>query len=273
MGEIMKIVSYNINGIRASVRLGLINWIEETNFDVYCFQEVRANEDVTKSLLDDNIMQTSLFYEPTRRLSNYFKIYNCGKIAGYAGTLILTKKEPLKIEFGMKDLWQDDEGRTTTIYFDDLIIVNAYIPNGNSRLDFKMQYLSALTKYLEILKSENNVVCVGDFNIANEEIDLTNPKECKNKSVFLPIERKAFKDILAVDYIDTFRFLYPDKVEYSWRSYRSRQENISATNYNSWKYRIDYALLHNHTGIKVEDCQMPDLPYSDHLPVILTIAK
>ena len=270
----MKIVSYNINGIRAANRLGLIDWIEKSDYDIFCFQEIRANEDITRSIFSDS-EQISLLdgnvSENFGVLEKYFKFYNCGSIPGYAGTMVLTKIKPDKVEYGLKDFWFDQEGRVITVYFGGLAIVNAYIPNGNSRLEFKMQFLDALTKYLEILKNKYSVICVGDFNIANDEIDLTNPKECKNKSVFLPIEREAFKKILALGYVDTFRYLYPDKREYSWRSYRSRQTNLPSTNYNSWKYRIDYAILYNRHALKLLDCEMPDLIYSDHLPVICSI--
>ena len=271
----MKIVSYNINGLRASMKLGLDKFIKENDFDVLCFQEVRAGEKIARNFFETS--QTSIFDDYLSQqkddFSSFYKFYNCGKKAGYAGTMVLSKIKPIKVLYDMGDIWKDDEGRTTTLFFDDLIVVNAYIPNGNSRLEFKMQYLEALIKYLSMLKENSSVVCVGDFNIANEEIDLTNPKECKNKSVFLPIERSAFKEILKLGYIDTFRFLYPQKVEYSWRSYRSRQENLLPSNYNSWKYRIDYAIFYNNDSYIINSCQMPDLIYSDHLPVILEIRK
>ena len=191
-------------------------------------------------------------------------------MAGYAGTMILSKKKPNKIEFNMKDYWEDNEGRTMTVYFGDLVIVNAYIPNGNSRLEFKMKYLDALTKYLEELKNNYTVICVGDFNIAHNEIDLTHPKECSKKSVFLPIERKSFQKIIDLGYVDAYRCLYPNKIEYSWRSYGSRKAN-EFTNKKFWKYRIDYALMFNNGDYKIVKTEMPDLIYSDHLPIILTI--
>lgn len=272
----MKIVSYNINGIRAANKLGIIDWIINTNYDIYCFQEIRANETITRSIFSDD-EQISIFEKNGTDNSNiidkYYKYYNCGNIPGYAGTMILSKIKPNRVEYGMKDFFEDEEGRVTTIYFQDLAIVNAYVPNGNSRLEFKMKFLDALTKYLEKLKEDYSTLCVGDFNIANDEIDLTNPKECKNKSVFLPIEREAFKKILSLGYIDTFRYLYPDKREYSWRSYRSRQEQLPSSHYNAWKYRIDYAIIHNRNDYKIVKCEMPDLKYSDHLPVILELNK
>lgn len=266
----MKIVSYNINGIRASEKLGLLDWIETFEADVYCLQEVRCSESLTRQLLARAKAQLGLFDQPkTNLLEKYFATYNCGEVAGYAGTLILSKKAPDKVLYNMGELWTDNEGRTTTTIFGDVAIVNAYIPNGNSRLEFKMQYLKALTKFLDQLEREYKVICVGDFNIAHNEIDLTNPKECKNKSVFLPIEREAFGGILALGLVDAFRHKNPDKVEYSWRSYRSRQDS----SYKGWKYRIDYALVSDKIKDEIASCEILDLAYSDHLPVVVEIER
>ena len=263
----MKIITYNVNGIRASIKLGLLDWLKDFNADIYCIQEVRCNENLTKELIFDTKEQMSLFENSQTNLSNYYATYNCGLRAGYAGTLILSKIKPDKIVLDMQEFWHDDEGRTTTIIFGNTAIVNAYIPNGNSRLDFKMQYLSALTKYLNRLKETYNVICVGDFNIAHNEIDLSHPKQCKNKSVFLPIERIAFGELLSFGFTDCYRFVNPEKVEYTWRSYRSRYDE----NYNSWKYRIDYILVSDGLSSQIEECNILDLPYSDHLPVVLNI--
>jgi len=261
----MKIVSYNINGIRASEKLGLVEWIEEFDADIYCFQEVRASEDVAKQTIYKQGKQLSFFEQSDSRLKDYNLILNCGNKAGYAGTMILSKQKPDKVLFDMQEFWKDDEGRTTTIIINDLVIVDAYIPNGNSRLEFKMQYLSALTKYIQKLQESYKVVCVGDYNIAHNEIDLTNPKECKTKSVFLPEERQAFQKILDCGFVDSFRFLNPTQVCYSWRSYRSRMDS----SYNSWQYRIDYALCSNNLKQNLSSCSILDLDYSDHLPVVL----
>lgn len=271
----MKIVSYNINGIRSATKAGLLEFIDELDADVYCFQEVRANETITKQIIEGQDVQISLFESEKSKnpLDRYYKIYNCGDIAGYAGTMILTKMKPSKISYDMNDFWRDNEGRTTTIFIDNLAIVNAYIPNGNSRLEFKMKYLEALLNYLKNLKQNHTVICVGDFNIAHNEIDLTNPKECKNKSVFLPIERSMFDKFIEAGFIDCFRYLYPQKEEYSWRSYRSRQVTDVKSNRNFWKYRIDYILLSSLSGHNIKECEMPDLVYSDHLPVIATLDK
>lgn len=261
----MKIVTYNINGIRASLRLGLKKWIEEYGADIYCFQEVRCNEALARELIFGEKTQLSLFEkEKEESLERFHEIFNCGSIPGYAGTLTLTKHKPDKVLYDMGEFWSDNEGRTTTIIMGNLAVINAYIPNGNSRLEFKMKYLEALNKFISSLKRNYSVVCVGDFNIAHNEIDLTNPRECKNKSVFLPIERKAFDDLLAIGMIDCFRILSPQLVKYSWRSYRSRQD----LNYNSWKYRIDYIVASQDLQDAVKSCDILELDYSDHLPVV-----
>ena len=263
----MKIVTYNVNGIRASIKLGLLDWLRERDADIYCIQEVRCNEDLTNELIFGTKEQVSLFETTQTNLSNYYATYNCGLKAGYAGTLVLSKAKPDKIILDMQEFWTDDEGRTTTVIFGSTAVVNAYIPNGNSRLEFKMQYLSALAKYLNKLKQHYNVICVGDFNIAHNEIDLSHPKQCKNKSVFLPIERTAFGELLSIGFTDCYRLVNPEKVEYTWRSYRSRYDD----SYNSWKYRIDYILVSNSLNSKIQECNILDLPYSDHLPVELNI--
>ncbi len=267
----MKIVTYNINGIRASAKLGLVDWIADFDADVYCIQEVRCDEGTARGLIFPSANQISFFdaSEEKCALSNYNAVFNCGSKAGYAGTLVLCKRKPDKVLFDMGEFWKDDEGRTTTVIFGDVAIIDAYIPNGNSRLDFKMQYLEALTKFVASLKEKYHVVCVGDYNIAHNEIDLTNPRECKNKSVFLPIEREAFDKILNVGMIDCFRFCNPEKVEYSWRSYRSRYD----TSYNSWKYRIDYILASDGLESRIKGCDILDLDYSDHLPVVAEIEE
>lgn len=267
----MKIVSYNINGIRASAKLGLIDWIKDFDADVYCFQEVRASENVARELLIDDNKQLDLFscIDEDDRLKQYNMVFNCGKVAGYAGTLVLSKIKPDKIMYDMGEYWSDDEGRTTTIVIGDIAIVNAYIPNGNSRLDFKMQYLDALNKYLVSLKKNYHVICVGDYNIAHNEIDLTNPRECKNKSVFLQIERDAFQGLLDIGMIDTFRTLHEEEVKYSWRSYRSRNDN----SYNSWKYRIDYILMSRELKERLVEADILELAYSDHLPAVAVLKE
>ncbi len=261
----MKIATYNINGIRASKKNGILDWLKNFDADIYCLQEVRANEDVAKKEIfgDDQLS----FFDQPNILRNYNTVFNCGNVLGYAGTLTMSKQKPDKVLKNMNVFWQDKEGRTTTTFFGNLAIVNAYVPNGNSRLEFKMDYLKALENYLKFLSANHDVLCVGDFNIAHNEIDLTNPKECKNKSVFLPEERQAFSSLLEKGFVDVFRFLNPQKVEYSWRSYRTKNDD----DFTGWMYRIDYVLASNSLKSKLKSCEILDLPFSDHLPVVLEL--
>lgn len=265
----MKIVSYNINGIRASVKQGLIDFVKSYDADIYCFQEVRCDEAKTKELLFGKA-QTNFFETPCEL--GYFATFNCGNIPGYAGTMTLSKELPDRVERNMGKDYEDDEGRTLTIFFKKLAIVNAYIPNGNSRLEFKMAYLKALSEYIAELKTKYDVICVGDFNIAHNEIDLTNPKQCSNKSVFLPIERKAMSELLGLGFIDVFRHLNPQTIKYSWRSYRSAiAENDPANSFVGWKYRIDYVIASRSLEKDLISCDILDVNYSDHLPVVAQI--
>ncbi len=264
--ECMKIVSYNINGIRASKKNGILDWFKDFDADIYCIQEVRANQEVAKKEMFNQTNQIS-FFESESKLKDYHPTFNCGNVAGYAGTLTMSKIKPDKVLKNMNVFWQDKEGRTTTTFFGNLAVVNAYIPNGNSRLEFKMDYLKALNSYLKFLSQNHDVICVGDYNIAHNEIDLTNPRECKNKSVFLPEERRAFSEILNSGFIDAFRFLNPTKTEYSWRSYKSLNEK----EHKGYRYRIDYALVSKSLKDKLKKCEIIDLPYSDHLPVLLEL--
>ncbi len=260
----MKIVSYNINGVRSAAKRGLLEWINIFDADCYGFQEVRADENIVKNIIYGDGRQYDMFSKS--EVSNLSGIFNCGNVVGYAGTMFLNKKSPDKVVYDMGDIWQDNEGRTTTIIFGEIAIINAYIPNGNSRLDFKMKYLDALKKYIAQMKKSYKVICLGDFNIAHNEIDLTNPKECKNKSVFLPIERKALDEILSMGLVDSFRYCNPQKREYSWRSYRSMRDG-----FNGWKYRIDYILVDERLKENILSANIVDVRCSDHLPAVIEL--
>ncbi len=263
----MKIVSYNINGIRASMRAGLKDYIERQDADILCFQEVRCDEALTKEILFGS-EQTNMFFAAENFMDRYHATYNCGEVKGYSGTLILSKTKPDKVFRDMGEFWKDNEGRTTTIVIGKTAVVNAYIPNGNSRLDFKLDYFEALTRYVTHLKETYSVILVGDFNIAHNEIDLTNPKECSNKSVFLPVERRALGKLLSCGFIDAFRFLHPNERKYSWRSYRTAS---GGGGMNGWMYRMDYVIVSKDLESKLTSCDIEDVNYSDHLPVVAEI--
>ena len=263
----MKIVTYNLNGIRSATSKGLLPWLDKLDADIVCFQEVRANEQVASEILNVAGNQLSLFANPLV-LNKYNCIFNCGQVAGYAGTLVLTKEEPNKVTFGFDNV-PDPEGRVITAYYNNFAVVNCYVPNGTNRLDFKMGFWQKMTNYLTKLKQTTNVIYVADANISHTEDDLSHPKECSRRTGFLPIEREALTNLLSLGFTDVARMLQPTGKIYTWRSYRSRMPEYGAD--YGWKYRFDYVLCNNEIASKFTSCQIPDEPYSDHLPVIAEI--
>lgn len=249
----MKIVTYNINGIRASANKGLVNWLKETNADIYALQEIRAN----------NITAMEIFYGNfLDNINNYEAILNESKRAGYSGTALLVKEKPIKVVFGFGDN-VDDEGRLITAYYKDFIVVNCYVPNGGTRLDYKMDYYQKLTNYLCELKKENNVIFCSDSNIAHCENDVSQPDSAQNKTGFLPIEQQAFSNLINQGFIDSYRALNPDQKAYTWISYGERNYGI-----NSMKYRFDYIITNSEFNKHLKSSIICDVKYSDHLPVI-----
>ena len=244
----MKIASYNVNGIRAAERLGMSDWLKNFDADIYCLQEVRADEQVCKDILS--------------KLREYNAYYNCGGRKGYAGTTILTKGMPNKIEIGFGK--QDDEGRTLSLFFDDFTLVNSYVPNGNQRLDFKLEYMQKLLEYVEMLKKQNNVIICSDTNVAYSEKDCSHPKLSETKSGFLPVERQRLSKFFGSGFVDAYRQFNPNNQAYSWRSYRSRQ----AEGEIGTKFRFDYIMVNDKLLSKLKGCEIPELEYSDHLPII-----
>lgn len=273
----MKFVSYNLNGIRASSGKGLFDWIDKLDADILCFQEVRASSEQTQNLLgvsscispeggadnQINLFGNNLF------LNKYNVILNCGQVAGYAGTMIFCKQAPDRVEYGLGDA--DPEGRCITAYFGNLAVVNCYVPNGGSRLDFKMEYFEKLTQYLNALKQKYSVVFLSDANIAHTELDLSNPKECASRTGFLPIERAAMTKLLNCGFCDVVRKFSGDNKVYTWRSYRSRNPLMDAD--FGWKYRFDYILCSEDLSLNFVSMQILDLVYSDHMPIVAEIKK
>lgn len=263
----MKIITYNINGINSSTSKGLLDWLGKENADIVCLQEVRAKETFVRDIFQDNETQLSLFSNTENPFSSYQKIYNCGNVAGYAGTMILCKEKPDKIVYGI-DGEDDNEGRCITIFYKNFVVINCYVPNGGSRLEFKMQYFSRLTKYLQKLTTETNVIFCSDANIAHTEQDLSHPKECSKRTGFLAEERIAFSKLLDRHFCDVVRVFRGNEKVYTWRSYRSRTSE--KTDFG-WKYRFDYILVSNSLTNNLISCNIPDLVYSDHLPIIVEI--
>jgi exodeoxyribonuclease-3 len=220
--------------------------------DIVCLQEVRAQEDVCKEILKD--------------FKNYNIYYNCGIKKGYSGTILMSKNKVIDIKFGFSGN-DDNEGRLITAQFENFILLNCYVPNGGSRLEYKMKYLKQLIAKLKKLNKENNIILCCDINIGHKEIDVNKPKVMSNKSGFLKEERKVIDKLIKNKFIDSFRYLNNDKIQFTWRSYRSRKMN----NDFGWRFRFDYIFVSDELKSKISKCESLDLVYSDHLPVILEI--
>jgi len=255
MSSVIKIISWNLAGMRAAVKKGLWDFVKQDNADIYCFQEVKALPG-----------QVPLLECP----SEYHQYWNPAVRAGYSGVATFTREEPKSIIIGESDNDWDDEGRVLITKFDEFTLLNVYIPNGGrdlGRLDYKMKFYDAFLKYINDLRDQGEkVIFCGDINTAHNEIDLARPKDNVKNTGFLPIER-AFMDKLAkFGWLDTYRFLNPDKVEYSWWSQRSdaRSRNIG--------WRIDYFFI----DIKLkkwikEAFVLSSVLGSDHCPVGMEI--
>lgn len=263
----MKIITYNVNGIKASSSKGLLEWLKKEDADFVCIQEVRANENFAKTLFGEEDNQISFFNTPND-FEKFCKIFNCGNVAGYAGTMILCKSKPNKIVFGIDENDKDNEGRCITLFYDNLVVVNCYVPNGGSRLEYKMEFFDRLTSYLTNLAKTINVIFCSDVNIAHTELDLSHPKECSNRTGFLPMERTALTKLLNSGFCDSVRKFKKNEKVYTWRSYRSRMTTDVDF---GWKYRFDYILINKQLESQLVSCEIPDLEYSDHLPIIVEV--
>lgn len=250
----MKVISYNLNGLRAATKLNVLDWIKQEDADLICLQEVRAEQEICEEIL--------------KEVNGYNVIYNCGEKKGYSGTITLSKLKPREIQLGLSAFQKDIEGRTIITTFDDFTVINSYIPNGSTRLAYKMNFVKELIDFMnELLINHKKIILCCDANIAHNEIDVNKPKAVFKKSGFLPEERKLMDKLLKKDFFDSFRKLNPELVQYTWRSYRARKEN----NDFGWRYRFDYIICSKALEKEIKKCYSPDLEYSDHLPVILEV--
>jgi exodeoxyribonuclease-3 len=252
----MKIISYNINGIRAALKKGLYQWIETTQPDVLCLQEIKAREEQF-----DTTVFTDLGYK-----CYWFSAQK----PGYSGTAILSKKEPNSVTYGMNHPDYDNEGRVLRIDFDDVSVISVYMPSGSSgdlRQDFKFKFLDDFYGYISDLKeSVPNLIIAGDYNICHEAIDIHNPQRNKNTSGFLPEERQWLSSFIELGYIDSFRHFNTEPHHYSWWSYRA---NARAKNLG---WRIDYLLASDSLKDKLSRGYiLPQAKHSDHCPVVVEI--
>jgi len=253
----MKIISYNVNGIRAAINKGFIEWLAIANPDVVCLQEIKAMEEQ----LDLSLFENAGY--------NYNYWYSAQK-KGYSGVAILCKKEPTNIEYGIGIKSMDFEGRNLRVDFGDLSIMSMYLPSGtnDARLNFKFNYMDEIKDYLTTLRtSRPNLVVCGDYNICHQEIDIHNPK-MKGVSGFLPEERHWLGEFVDSGFIDSFRYLNPELQQYSWWSYRAN----SRANNKGW--RLDYAMVTRPLKKMIKRAViLTEAVHSDHCPILLEIDK
>lgn len=248
----MKLISWNVNGLRACEKKGFSDVFREADADVFCLQETKMQPG-----------QLDLEYE------GYRSFWNSAEKKGYSGTAIFTRREPLSVAYGMGIDEHDHEGRVITLEFDELYVVTVYTPNsqdGLRRLDYRMEWEDAFCAYLKRLDEKKPVVVCGDMNVAHKEIDLKNPKTNHQNPGFTDEERSKFSALLASGFTDSYRFLFPEKIEYSWWSYRmkAREKNVG--------WRIDYFLVSNRLQQSIADASiLTHVMGSDHCPVELIL--
>jgi exodeoxyribonuclease III len=251
-----RIISYNVNGIRAALNKGLDQWIKSSAPDILCLQEIKANEDQ---------IDVSVFTD-----MGYHCFWFSAQKKGYSGTAILTKKKPLNVSYGMENELYDFEGRVIRADFENYSVISVYMPSGSSgdlRQEFKIQFLEDFQNYINTLKLEiPNLIIVGDYNICHQAIDIHNPLRNKKTSGFLPEERQWLSDFIASGFVDSFRYFNSDPHHYSWWSYRA---NARAKNLG---WRIDYLMVSKSLEEKLSrGTILSEAKHSDHCPILLEI--
>ena len=250
----MKCVSWNVNGLRACMKKGFMDFFQEVDADIFAIQETK--------------MQLEQLEETMKPQGNHLYM-NSAEKKGYSGTLVYTKKEPIQCIYGIEG---DDtkEGRVITLEYEDFYFVCAYVPNlkdGLTRLPFRVMWEDLLRNHLKKLDEKKPVIYTGDLNVAHEEIDIKNPQANRKNAGFSDEERNKMSELLNAGFTDTFRSLYPDTVKYSWWSYRFKARERNA----GW--RIDYFLVSNRIRQNVKDAMIYDqIQGSDHCPVGLDIS-
>lgn len=249
----MKLISWNVNGLRACMQKGFMDFFLEADADIFCLQETKLQAG-----------QIEL------ELPGYHQYWNYAEKKGYSGTALFSKKEPLKVTYGMGVEEHDHEGRVITAEFEDFYVVTVYVPNSQrelTRLDYRMEWEEAFLKYLKKLEETKPLVYCGDLNVAHQEIDLKNPKTNHNNAGFTDQERKCFGRVLENGFVDSFRHFYPDlKDAYSWWSYmgQARAKNVG--------WRIDYFVASEALKDRLEDAKIhAQVMGSDHCPVELDL--
>ncbi len=248
----MRLVSWNVNGLRACAAKGFEESFKALDADFFCLQETKLQEGQLDMAFD-----------------GYEAYWNYAEKKGYSGTAVFTRRHPLAVSTGIGIDEHDHEGRVITLEMEDFFLVNVYVPNsqdGLRRLDYRMKWEKDFRDYLCRLDGRKPVVVCGDLNVAHEEIDLKNPKTNRRNAGFTDEEREQFSQLLAAGFTDTFRSLHPDEVTYSWWSYRFRAREKNA----GW--RIDYFLISNRLAPQMSSASIhTEIMGSDHCPVQLEL--
>ena len=249
----MKFISWNVNGIRACLTKGFMDFFNNVDADVFCLQETKVQAGQVE--LD---------------LNGYYQYWNYAEKKGYSGTAIFTKKEPISVSYGLGIEEHDKEGRVITLEFEDFYFITVYTPNSKTeleRLDYRMIWEDEFRKYMKNLEEKKPVIVCGDLNVAHKEIDLKNPKTNRKNTGFTDEERAKFTELMNAGFIDTFRYFYPEQEgSYSWWSYRFKAREKNA----GW--RIDYFLTSNSMKDRLVSAKIhSEILGSDHCPVELVI--
>ncbi|MBQ7703678.1 MAG: exodeoxyribonuclease III [Firmicutes bacterium] len=248
----MKLISWNVNGLRAVMGKNFMEVFRDLDADVFCLQETKLQEG-------------QIDFDP----EGYHCYWNYAEKKGYSGTAVFTKKEPISVTRGMGIDEHDHEGRVLTLEFDDFYLTDVYVPNSQDelrRLEYRMRWEDAFRNYQKELEKTKPVVFCGDLNVAHQEIDLKNPQTNRRNAGFTDEERGKMTELLAAGFTDTFRYLYPDTVTYSWWSYRfkARERNTG--------WRIDYFICSDALRDMIRDAKIhTDIMGSDHCPVELDL--
>ena len=249
-----KLISWNVNGIRACVGKGFLDFFRQADADVFCLQETK--------------LQAGQIELP---LPGYYQYWNYAEKKGYSGTALFTKEEPMSVTYGIGILEHDREGRVITAEFPEYYVVTCYTPNSQNelaRLDYRMEWEDAWRRYLKGLEEKKPVIFCGDLNVAHQEIDLKNPKTNRNNAGFTDQERGKFTELLEAGFVDTYRYFYPEETGmYSWWSYRFKAREKNA----GW--RIDYFCVSEILKSRLKSAAIhTEIMGSDHCPVELVIS-